>query len=357
MDNLDDETARLRGISDGKLQFTDLAPAHRTPAVRRAACWKDGTNLQHVARRDRDTDLCKLAVTCGDALQWVPDEQLTDEMLELACRHHGVALRHVDAERITATLCHVAVSQDAVALQHVPVWYRSAALCRQAVVSVGATIAFTPTYHRTAHLCGLAMQNLQEADFMRHFPEGIFTVEWYQSVLRSSPHVFKWVPARMRTEAVVLAAVRVSGMALKYVPLRSRSPVVCLAAVCRDPDVLLTVLPSSAWTETLVLGHLCHMRPPRRVARRDELIDRYANSARVAALLNRTAVRFVCEQPGCVYALLRCAHCCCGSHRFLDIVMDMVADVVAGTAFGMMLRQRRQALGLPYGPRADARQT
>jgi hypothetical protein len=234
----------------------------------------NGQALEHVPKKLRTKELCKIAVTQnhralqhmplaqrteevsrfavaqdGRALGYVPEDLRTEEMCRIAVAQNGLALRYVPQHLRTEELCRIATAQDGGSLECVPDNLRTKKLCRIAVAQVGGALEYVPEDLRTEELCRIAVAQYGTA--LQHVPENLRTEEMCRIAVAQNGWALGEVPGKLRMEEMCRIAVADNGEALFSVPEKLRTEEMCSTAVAQDGWALRYV------PETLRTDEMC----------------------------------------------------------------------------------------------------
>jgi hypothetical protein len=154
-----------------------------------------GDCLQHVPKKKRTYELCKIAVeNTGWALQYVPKHLVTPELCKLAVTNNGRALEYVPDVYKSFTMCKIAIKQDPHAVQYsIP----NLRLYKIAVRLEGTTLEFVDDDIKTYKLCKLAVRNNSYA--LRFVPDWYKTEELCSFCYSKNKDVLRFIPYDMRT--------------------------------------------------------------------------------------------------------------------------------------------------------------
>lgn len=183
-------------------------------------------------------DVCLKAVTLDALLiDSVPEENMTEELLNLAIDSKPKAILLVPFTRLTRRLYLRAVSLKGILLRDLPTEFSlTAAMCLAAVKQNGLAYKLCPNHFRTNDLAlaavsqnGLALDLVNETDM---------NFEVCMAAVKSNPKAFVYIPEKMENFELCMEAVKNSGILLRNVssPLRTES--ICIAAVLNRPRAI-----------------------------------------------------------------------------------------------------------------------
>ena len=200
----------------------------------------NGRALEHVPKKLRTEELCKIAVTqTHRALQHMPLARRTEEVCRFAVAQDGRALGYVPADLRTVEMCRIAVAQNGLALLYVPQHLCTEELCRIATAQDGGSLEYVLKKLRTEELCRIAVT--QNGRALEHVPENLRTEEMCRIAVAKSGMVLYHVPQKLRTEEMCRLAVTQDGEALRHVPEKLRTKEMCRIAVAQDGGALYHV--------------------------------------------------------------------------------------------------------------------
>ena len=126
----------------------------------------DGTNLRFIPPNQRTPDMCELAVTQnGYALRYVPVNLKTSDLVQKAVTQNGMAIGSLPVElraKLPSQLIDAGLSSNPIALKFVPPHLRSMKRCLDAVRLKPGCIKFVPAIHL------LNSEELQEIAFSQY---------------------------------------------------------------------------------------------------------------------------------------------------------------------------------------------
>ncbi len=144
----------------------------------------------------------------GLALEWVPPELITDELVDTALANDPYAIQCVPVEFRTAERCRIGVAHRGFLLAEVPPALRTAELCALAIEhewrDIDKIIELTPEEHLTPELCLRAAQ--RDGFSVKAMPERFRTFELWVAAVTNNPFVLREVPPALREQ--VAQAVR-----------------------------------------------------------------------------------------------------------------------------------------------------
>lgn len=136
----------------------------------------------------------------GLALDWVPRELVTDELVDTALANDPYAIQCVPTEMRTAERCRIAVEHRGFMLAEVPPELRTAELCALAIEhewrDLDKIIELTPEEHLTPELCLRAAQ--RDGFSVKAMPERFRTFELWVAAVADNPFVLRDVPEALR---------------------------------------------------------------------------------------------------------------------------------------------------------------
>ena len=149
---------------------------------------QDGLALKFVPENNKTSDICEIAVTQnGKALEFVPDNNKTFDICEIAVTKNGLALEFVPDEKKTFNIYNKAVTQNSVALKHVEILFNNITeeqyykLCEKAIENDSFSIydvkADNMTDQKYYELCKKVIKNINT--LLNAVPENKRTYEIY----------------------------------------------------------------------------------------------------------------------------------------------------------------------------------
>ena len=300
------------------------------------------SSLAHVPMALRSRALCRAAVEDdGMALEFVPEPLRTTDLCALAVGQNGLALQFVPKELRSPAICDAALQNDACALHWVPAQLKTYDICLQALEraadldeeddgthgaadlnSVRHLLEAVPEKHRDRVMCETALRIpfcfcsvMLVPEALRHVPPEFIDEEMSCKAVSAMPEMLACVPDQLCTAELCLEAVtrgrvyRSNGasLVLRYVPHRLRTKGLCMAAVLNQPESLQfvpeslrdTVMYEQAVSRT---GHVLAMVPE----------EERSEHLCILAILSRTGG--VLEHvPDCLKTVelcrLSCQHC------------------------------------------------
>ena len=123
-----------------------------------------------------------------DALEFVPDEFMTEEICKVAVKRNGLALEFVPKDFLTEELCKIAVEDDGRALEFVPEYFSTEEICKIAIKNDNNALKFVPEKHKTLGVCKNAIAKTLGAymDILSFVPE-VFQKELTENFIRCFP--------------------------------------------------------------------------------------------------------------------------------------------------------------------------
>lgn len=167
----------------------------------------------------------------------VPEENMTDEILNIAIDSKPKSVLLVPLTRLTKQLYIRAVSLKGMLIKDVPKGFSlTEAMCSAAVKQNGLTYKELPDHYRTPSLAlaavsqnGLALDQVHETDM---------NFEVCMAAVKSNPKAFVYVPKEMENFELCMEAVRNSGILLRRVESHLRTESICIAAVLNRPRAI-----------------------------------------------------------------------------------------------------------------------
>ena len=190
------------------------------------ACKKHEMALEHVPNQFKTKELYRVALTksgrayrrlpeqlaksaewqqlaCqqdGEALQWIPKEQHTTDLLEAACRSCWAALKFIDKDTITYEMCRLAHANRPL-----------------------LAYTYIPDQHMDDTMRWQVCSTTHDRQLCQRFKPNI--AGFYERLLRENPEAgLEWVPEEERTASLCLLACQKRGYDLELVPERYRTP-------------------------------------------------------------------------------------------------------------------------------------
>lgn len=231
----------------------------RTRDMCLSAVQRGGIVLGDVPESLKDREMCLAAVRdCPDAMRFVPEGQM-DEALCLeavqgnadgkakASLHEPLGL--VPESFRTPAVCTAAVKASGRALRYVPEWLKTPEICLEAVKQDGMALEFVPKKQRTKELCMEAVKS--DPTVLADVPNAVKTEEMCLAAMEHADSKFvfastllrRFVPPRLKTDAVMLAAVTADPISLESLPDRLKTDEVCLEAVRKSEGRALQYCP------------------------------------------------------------------------------------------------------------------
>ena len=122
------------------------------------AVQENGLALQYIPTQVRRSELVELAVQeNGHALQYVQGQHLTEKVIELAVQENGHALQYVQAQHLTEKIIERGVKSDGIALRYVPVQARTDKIIKLTVRGNGQALRYVQAQHQTDEIIKMAV--------------------------------------------------------------------------------------------------------------------------------------------------------------------------------------------------------
>ena len=222
-----------------------------TEEICSAAVSRNGFALSYVPMHLRTEAMCLAAVTQdGEAMRYVPEHLRTEAICSTAVTNYGQALKYVPEHLRTEAVCLAAVTQNGWALDCVPGPLCTESICTVAVGRNGGSLKYVPNHLRTEAVCLAAVGENGEA--LAHVSKPLCTEEMCLAAVGSNGLALEYVPEYLYMEAICLAAVGSNGRALDHVPKHLRTEALCMAAVTQEAAALYHV-PEPLRTEAMCL--------------------------------------------------------------------------------------------------------
>jgi hypothetical protein len=213
------------------------------------ALQENGWALEYVPEDLITEEMCRIAVTQnGWALEYVPRALRTEEICHIAVAERAVALEYVPFARCTAEICKIAVTNDGLALEYVPEVLRTEQICSLAVAQHGSALKFVPEALRSEDMFRMSLS--QRGSALGYMPKDLKTEGLCKIAVAQNGHALEYVPEVLRTEQLCSLAVAQHGSALNYVPWPLRTEDMCRIAVAQDGEALYHV-PEGRLTEEM----------------------------------------------------------------------------------------------------------
>lgn len=214
--------------------------------------------LEAVPEKHRDRVMCETALRipfCFCSVMLVPEALRTRSYWLMACKADGRALYAVPPELVDAELCRAAVDGAPEALRHVPPEFIDEEMSCKAVSAMPEMLACVPDQLCTAELCleavtrGRVYRSNGASLVLRYVPHRLRTKGLCMAAVLNQPESLQFVPESLRDTVMYEQAVSRTGHVLAMVPEEERSEHLCILAILSRtggvlehvPDCLKTV--------------------------------------------------------------------------------------------------------------------
>lgn len=188
---------------------------YKTVVMCEDAVADNGLVLQFVGERLISPLLCLMAIhSNSEAVEYLPKDMDIETIRKKAVAQKGSALALISVR--TKELCEAAVSNDGLALQFVPENLLSEDLILKAVTENGKALRFVPENLRTEGICKEAVKS--SADALQYVPEDIRDQDLCYSAVSRNGLMLRFVPENLRTPEMCISAVTRNALASQYVP-------------------------------------------------------------------------------------------------------------------------------------------
>jgi hypothetical protein len=267
-------------------------------------------------------ELCDLAVTTfPDALQYIPEEFQSDQMIRNALQRDGEIIRHLPLCKRDA-FAEIAVESSPNAIQYLS--KRTYNMCKAAILKDGMTIR-----HITENYPLLEQLAIQTTPMAMIYLAGKLSLQDYVHIMKKDGMLLRYVPNK--TPEIVMEAVKQNSLALQFAPESFHTSELYDIAISNPDTIEWMCYPSENHQLAAVKANglnIKHIRVPTDTVKREAILQnptaiRYVNGeyyALLAVAMNGLTLEYIREQtiPVCLSAVAQNPN----ARQFVKICVD-----------------------------------
>ena len=191
-----------------------------TDDIIKFAVKNNGLSLKYVPNEKITDEIIKLAVeNNGNAFQYIPECKISDEIIEFAVEKDYRSLAFVQTETVQFPkdkILTLAVINNGFALQFVPENKMTNIIIELAVQNNGHALYYVPEDKMTNEIIKFAIKN--DSYVLLYVPKNKLTDEIIKFAVEIDGSALEYIPDDRKTEEIIKIAVQSNACALQYVP-------------------------------------------------------------------------------------------------------------------------------------------